>query len=587
VTTKVQRRLAAILAADVAGYSRMMAEDETGTIVRLQAIRSELIEPKIGEHRGRLVKTTGDGMLIEFRSVADAVNCAVEIQRSIAERNARVRSDHALAFRIGINVGEIIVEEDDIFGDGVNIAARLESVCQPGCVYVSGRVHEEIAGKIDLAFDNLGEKTLKNLPRPVRIFRVRTSEAGGKPGQLSGIDLPLSLPDKPSIAVMPFANMSDEATQEYFADGVCEDIIAALSRIHWLFVIARNSSFFYKGRAADVKQIARDLGVRYILEGSVRKLGARVRISTQLVDAAAGVDLWTERYDRELSDIFSLQDEITRQIASAIEPRLLAAEGTRARTRSVEELDAWELVARASSIFWRMTKADTGAAIGMLTEAIRRHPDYGPAHSMLSFAILITRQIGWSTTPSDLQKAVELAERAVELDGRDPWAQLALGQVAVARRQTDAAVFALGRALELNPNFATAHGRLGAALAYDGRSERALQHLSYAMRLSPLDPQNTFLYGNVAMAHYQARRYAEAAEYAGKAVQLRPAVVGAHRLLCACLAMEGQLEDARTALRRVKALQPDLSLAWVEQTYPLTPSPMHHFLEGLRKAGLQ
>ncbi len=464
-------------------------------------------------------------------------------------------------------------------------------------VTVSDESLTRCISEIRSALGDESQRIIKTVPKRGYLFDVRITPSNAASGVTVESDRPsasgdasaqaLRLPDRPSIAVLPFANLSGDPSQDYFSDGITEDLTTALSRIHWLFVIARNSSFFYKGQAVEVKQIARNLGVRYILEGSVRKLGERVRISSQLIDAAKGAHLWAERYDRELSDIFVLQDEITQQVASAIEPQLLTVEGKRAQARPLIDLDAWELVARASSIFWRMTKPDTNAAIAMLTDAVRRHPDYGLAHSMLAYAILIVRQIGWNATPADLQVAAELASRAAELDGRDPWAHLALGQLALARRQTDAAVFAFGRALELNPNFATAHGRLGAAFALDGQSERALQHLSYAMRLSPYDPQNAFLYGTVAMAQYQARRYAEAAEYAGKAVQLRPGVLGAHRVLCASLAMAGRMEDARASLQRLKTLQANVSLAWVAQTYPLTQLPMQRFLEGLRKCGLQ
>jgi TolB-like protein/Tfp pilus assembly protein PilF len=464
-------------------------------------------------------------------------------------------------------------------------------------VTVSDESLARCISEIRSALGDKSKRIIKTVPKRGYLFdaRIARGDAAGavtvradRPDAgREGSEQALQLPDRPSIAVLPFANLGSDPNQDYLSDGITEDITTALSRIHWLFVIARNSSFFYKGRVSEVKQIARDLGVRYILEGSVRKVGGRVRISSQLIDAAKGAHLWAERYDCELPDIFAMQDEIAQKVAAAIEPRLLTLEGTRAQACSLIDLDAWELVARASSIFWRMTKPDTEAAIALLTEAVERHPAYGLAHSMLAFAILIVRQIGWRSVPTDLQIAGELTARAAELDSRDPWAHLARGQLAVSNRETDAAVFAFARALELNPNFATAHGRLGSALAYDGRPERALQHLNYALRLSPYDPQNAFLYGNIAMAHYQARRYGEAVEFAGKAVRLRPAVTGAYRVLCAGLAMAGRIDDARAALQRIRRLQPTLSLAWVAETYPLTELPMQHFLDGLRKSGLQ
>jgi TolB-like protein len=316
---RVERRLAAILAADVAGYSRLMGEDEEGTLAALKAIRRELGDPKIAEHKGRIVKTTGDGLLVEFHSVVDAVRCAVEVQRAMAERNAGAPAEKRIEFRFGIHQGDIIVENGDIFGGGVNLAARLEGLAEPGGICVSGRVHADAAGKVDVAFDDLGEQSLKNIARPLRVYRVRL-------GEVPAADTPapaLPLPDKPSIAVLPFQNMSGDPEQEYFADGMVEEIITALSRIRWLFVIARNSTFKYKGRAVDVKQIGRELGVRYVLEGSVRKGGSRVRITAQLIDALSGAHLWADRFDGSLEDVFELQDKVAIGVAGVIEPTLL------------------------------------------------------------------------------------------------------------------------------------------------------------------------------------------------------------------------------------------------------------------------
>ena len=393
--------------------------------------------------------------------------------------------------------------------------------------------------------------------------------------------------NRPSIAVLPFVNMSGDSEQEYFADGISEDIITGLSKLRWFFVIARNSSFTYKAKAVDVKRAARELGVRYILEGSVRRAGNRVRITAQLIDASTGNHVWADRYDGDLTDIFALQDEITKKVVSAIEPRLLEAEGMRALARPPADLDAWELVARASSIFWRMTPADSEAAISLYRQAVQQHSSYAPAHSMLAVALLMSRFIGWTAMPPNLKEAADLATRAAELDGGDPWAHLALGQLATMRRQTDAAVHAFQQALELNPNFAAAHGFLGYALALDGQSEPALEHLTQALSLSPHDPQNIVFMIGLGLAHYQAGRYNETVKYSQNVAQQRSEHFGAHRQLCASLAQAGRTEEARATLERLKQLQPNVSLAWVNENLPLTPQAMKHYLDGLRKAGLE
>jgi TolB-like protein/Tfp pilus assembly protein PilF len=398
---------------------------------------------------------------------------------------------------------------------------------------------------------------------------------------------PPQLPGKPSIAVLPFTNMSGDPEQEYFSEGITEDIITALSHIRWLFVIARNSSFSYKGRVADVKQVARELGVRFVLEGSVRKLGSRVRITVQLMDALSGAHHWAERYDRDLVDIFALQDEITRSVAAAIEPRLLAVEGIRSQQRPGVELDAWDMVARAMSRFWRMTGTDIEAAIVTLKEAVARHPDYGPAHSMLAFCLVLAGHFGWLPLFEVPRLALESARRAVELDDNDPWAYLALGYVAFVARQTDDAAAHFRRAIELNPNFAAAHGYWGYALAFDGRSDQAIERLALAIRMSPHDRQNSIYMGGLAVANYLARRYDQAIEWARKAVQQGPSITPPHRILCASLAQAGHRDEAHAVLERVRELQPYFSIDWITRMVPYTPGPMKHFLEGLRKAGLK
>src|SRR5690242_9971761 len=374
------RRLTAILAADVAGYSRLMGADEEGTHERLRAHLRELIEPKIAEHRGRVVKNTGDGLLAEFPSVVDAVRCGVEVQRGMAERNAPLPAEQRIEFRIGINLGDVIAEADDIFGDGVNVAARLEALAEPGGICVSRVIRDQVRDRLDCTFEDLGEQQAKNIARPVRVYRVRErTTIKEEPSPAS--PQPLPLPDKPSIAVLPFANMSGDPEQEYFVDGMVEEIITALSRIRWLFVIARNSSFTFKGQAVDVKQVARELGVRYILEGSVRKAGGRVRITAQLIDAVTGTHLWADRFDGSLEDVFELQDRVAINVAGVIEPALQAAEMRRSAARPTPDLGAYDLYLRALAAYLPMTKERIFEALGLLDQAIAIDRHYGPALS--------------------------------------------------------------------------------------------------------------------------------------------------------------------------------------------------------------
>jgi adenylate cyclase len=576
---RVDRRLAAILAADVAGYSRLMGTDEEGTLAALKACRRELVDPKIAEHRGRIVKTTGDGALVEFASAVDATRCAMEIQHAMAERNTEVVEDHRIEFRMGINVGDIIIDEGDIYGDGVNIAARVETLARPGAICVSGTAYQQIKGKLALEFSDMGEQQLKNIAEPIQVYTIRLDGARARPA--------LALPDKPSIAVLPFQNMSDDSQQEYFADGISEDIITALSKLRWLFVIARNSSFTYKGKAVDVKRVSRELGVRYVLEGSVRKGGNRVRITAQLIDAASNNHIWADHYDGDLTDIFALQDEITKRVVAAIEPKLLEAEGVRSQSRSSDNLGAWELLTQANSLFWRLTKAEGQAAVAILRQVVERYPTYAPAHSMLAFMLLVSRQIGWLVIEPQVKEPAALAARAAELDDSDPWAHLALGYVAITRRNTDEAVEEFRRALDLNPNFAAAHGYLGFALALSGQSKEAIEHIEQAIRMSPHDPQNALFNIGLAGAHYLAGRYTEAVSFGRKAMQQRFGLTNGHRIYIASLAQAGQIDEARAALVRLQELHPENSIAWIEKNIPYTPGPMAKFLDGMRKAGLK
>ena len=581
------RRLAAILAADVAGYSRLMGADEEGTLERLKALRADVIDPKIAEHHGRIVKTTGDGLLVEFASVVDAVRCAVQVQRGLESRNAVIPADIRIEFRVGINLGDIIIDESDIYGDGVNVAARLEAIAEPGGICVSGIVHDQVRDKLDLAFEDMGEQVLKNIARPVRVYRVQLASADIATTGSSVKPTPaLALPDKPSIAVLPFQNMSGDPEQEYFADGMVEEIITALSRIRWFFVIARNSTFTYKGRAVDVKQVGRELGVRYVLEGSVRKAANRIRITAQLVEAATGNHVWAERYDRELADIFAVQDEITERVVAAIEPELYAAEQVRSQSKPPDSLDAWECVIRALSCIGQGTRDENTEAEALCRRAIAIAPGYARAHSLLAWALL--RRSVWSGNLRMVVPEVSAeTQTALALDDRDPWAHFAQGILQQRLRHPGDAVRSLRRALELNPNFALAHAFLGNALSLLREHQDAVDSAEHALRLSPRDRLVGY-YASVALAqvHFAAGRYSECATWARNVIEKSPDFLPGHFHLAAALAMQGDLITAAEARDTLLRLQPEFSLIWMTENAPQTGELAERLCEGLRKAGV-
>jgi adenylate cyclase len=575
------RRLAAILAADVAGYSRLIGTDEGGTLERLRTLRRELLDPKIAEHRGRLVKTTGDGLLVEFGSVVDALRCAVDVQREMGGHNAEVSPDNRIEFRIGINVGDIVVEDGDIFGDGVNVAARLEALAEPGGICVAARVQEDAAGKLDLAFEDLGEQQLKNITRPVRVYRVviATGPAMTRPSTNP------PLPDKPSIAVLPFANMSGDPEQEYFADGMVEEIITALSRIRWLFVIARNSSFTYKGQAVDVKQVGRELGVCYVLEGSVRKAGGRVRITAQLIDAETGAHLWADRYDRDLADIFAVQDEITERVVAAIEPELYAAEHIRSQRKPQQSLDAWECIIRALAYVGQSTRAGGEEAEALCRRAIAIAPDYGQAHSLLAWVIL--RRTAPSQLDAVLPEASAEARTALRLDERDPWAHIVQGSVLFRMRRHEEAERSYRRALECNPNSALAHAALGYALAAQGKYEEAIGNAERASRLSPGNSLAEAQAAHVIVfARFGIGEYAASETAARDMLERYPEYLPAYYVLIPASVLQGKLDTATMALSDVLRLQPDLSLAWFRQNMPWVGEIGERLFQGWRAAGV-
>jgi adenylate cyclase len=579
----MERRLAAILAADIAGYSRLMGADEERTHAQIKDLRKTLIDPLISEYRGHLVKTTGDGALVEFASALDAVRCSIAIQRAVKQRNVDIPEEHRIIFRMGINIGDIMFDEGDIYGDGVNVAVRLESAAKPGAICLSDNVYQQTKGKVALDVVALGEQQFKNIAQPIRVYAVYVD---GEPQSIH--PSPTLLPSKPSIAVLPFNNMSADPEQDYFADGIVEDIITALSKFRWLFVIARNSSFVYKGRAIDVKQVGRELGVRYVLEGSVRRAGNRLRVSVQLVDTISGVHHWAERYDRDLTDIFVLQDEITRSVAAAIEPQMLLAEGVRSLSHSPDDLDAWELVAKAFAHFWRVTREDNEIAIAMLTDSVTRYPNYAPSHSLLAVSYVLACHMGWLSHEKALSTGWRHAQRALELDENDAWVHIALGYLELIGRRTERALSAFRRAAELNPNSAMGHAFLGRALAFAGYDQEAIAHCEEAARLSPNDPQAALFLGPIGIAHYLAGRFNQAIDSLTQSGSLRPGEFGIQRLLCASLAQAGRLEEARALLKTIKERQPYISIEWIKKNVPYqTPDLMERFLDGIRKAGLE
>jgi TolB-like protein/class 3 adenylate cyclase len=520
---RVERRLAAILAADVAGYSRLMGDDEEGTLAALKAIRRQLVDPKIKEHRGRVVKTTGDGALVEFASVIDAVRCAVDVQRDMAERNAEIQAARRIEFRIGINVGDIIIDEDDIYGDGVNVAARLEALAEPGGICVSRVVRDQVRDKLDFIFDDKGEQQVKNIARPVRVYLIRPGEPAQSTAVAAAPDTaPPPLPAKPSIAVLPFANMSNDPEQEYFADGIAEDIITSLSRLSGFFVIARNSTFTYKDRAVDVKTIARELGVRYVLEGSVRKAANRVRVTAQLVEGATGNHVWAERYDRELADIFAVQDEITETIVGALEPRLHVAEIIRAQHKVPSSLDAWDLVMQAMDRISRFTDADSRAAIALLDRAIAIDPGYARAYAHKAWLTIWRAFQGWDPMREAIATAGDSVAKGRQFDAGEPWVYVARIMVCTATLNGGEAVAAARKAIELNPNFAYGYSFLGVALAASGDGDAAIAAVDHAVRLSPRDLLRDEFELFYAFAYFQKGDYAKAADFAAAAASLRP-----------------------------------------------------------------
>jgi TolB-like protein len=574
---RVERRLAAILAVDIAGYSRLMGADEIGTLTALKALRREIVDPTIAEHRGRIVKTTGDGMLVEFASAVDAVTCAMAVQGMMAER--RAASEQKISFRIGINIGDIIIDGDDIFGDGVNVAARVENECVPGSVYLSGGAFEQVRGKTEFAFDDLGEKNLKNIDRPVRLFSARAASSETAAAK------PLVLPDKSSIAVLPFENMSGDHEQEYFADGMVEDIITALSRFKSLFVIARNSSFTYKGKAVDIKQIGRELGVRYVLEGSVRRAGNRLRITSQLIDAQSGAHVWADRFEGSPQDVFALQDEVTEKVVVAIAPRVERAEISRALRRSSDNTDAYDCYLKGLSC----VAHDTNRALDLFTRANALDPDFASAYGMAMFCH--ANRVGFGLTKDIAHEREEVSRlwQIVARIGNDDGVAMAQAGWAVAYilRDLPSAKKLIDRAVELNPNIASAWNSLGWVNVWLGNPAVAMEQLFRSHRLDPNPSFNTTLAG-MAHAHFFLDRFEEAFGYAEQVLRRNPNAHPGLRIAAASAAFAGRADEAHRLAAHLLEVDPAFCVSRLKEY--LGPYQRAEFVEkyaeGLRRAGL-
>ena len=571
------RRLAAILAADIAGYSALMGSDEARTVSDLKGHQAVVL-PMVGEFGGRVIDTAGDGMLAEFPSVLNAVECAVAIQRKMVERNAAVEPERHMEFRIGINLGDVIYDNDRIFGDGVNVAARLEGFAEPGGICISGKVHDEIRARIGLAYEDLGAKQLKNIAEPVRVYGIRLDRAPKR--------TVLALPDKPSIAVLPFQNMSGDPEQEFFSDGMTEDIITDLSKVSALFVIARNSSFSYKGRSVKVQEIGRDLGVRFVLEGSVRKAGNRVRITAQLIDAGSGGHLWAERFDRDLTDIFSTQDEVVEKIVGTLAVTLTRGEEQRLRRRDTGNVDAYECWLRARNLLGRGTRELIAQAKAMHRRAIEIDQNFAAPHAGLALAAISDYASGWALDPAQaLDEAERWARRAVELNDQEPVSHMALGAVLLWRRDYEGALAESRRMMALDPNFAQGYAASGLGLTYAGRAAEALEPIAMAMRLDPHYPD--MLLHFLAQANFSLGKYEIAAQQLLERIARNPGTDASRMFLASCYGHLGRAEEARAAWAELLKVNPDFSVMQRARVLPYKdPGDFQRIVDGLTKAGL-
>jgi adenylate cyclase len=577
---RVERRLTAILAADIAGYSRLMGADEEGTLAEMKAIRRGLVDPKIDEHRGRIVKTTGDGLLAEFASVVDAMRCAIELQRGMAKRNAGKDQRERIEFRVGVNVGDIILDGGDIFGDGVNVAARLQALAEPGGICASARVQEDVRGKLDISLVDDGEHQLKNIAWPVRVYRVDLfSETPPRPT--------LALPDKPSIAVLPFDTMSGERDLSYLADGIVEAITAALSCIRSFFVIARNSAFTYKGKAANVRDVGNELGVAYVLEGSVQKAGTRLRIIVQLIETEGGAHVWAGRYDGTTDDLFDLQDRITEQVAGALQPSIRIAEVERARRKRPQDLGAYGYTMRAMPHVWALEKEESAKALGLLDKALAIDADYPLALSLAGWCHAQRSVYQWAEDIGHTQaRALSLAERAAAISSDDPLILAVLGAIHTFVRNHGTARVLLERALSIDPNAAWAWTRLGWLDNYADKPDQAIEKFERALRLSPLDPANFNNHVGIGSSHEVAGRHDQAAAMYRRGLEEQPHALWIYRNLASSLAGAGRMAEAREAYAQLMRAYPDLTAAKFRQAMVFSSATLDRMVANLQKLGL-
>jgi adenylate cyclase len=580
---RVERHLAAILAADVAGYSRMMGEDEIGTLSALKKLRRDVLDPKVRANRGRIAKTTGDGVLAEFASVVDAVGCAVEIQRLLSKHGA---ATPGIRLRMGINLGDIIKDGTDIYGDGVNIAARLEALAEPGGILVSNTVHDHVRGKLPLEFEDQGERDLKNIARPIRVYRVRVAAERPAATASAAPRLALPMPDKPSIAVLPFANLSGDPEQDFVADGLTEDIITGLARLSWLFVIARNSTFVYKGKSIDVRRVARELGVRYVLEGSVRVAGKQIRITGQLIEAETGKHIWAQKYDHVLEDLFAVQDDITERVVAAVEPHLYAEEGFRAASQHPDNVDAWGRVVRAMGMVSKLERLQNEEAQRLLGSVIAISPRYARAHALLGWAKWWAVLCYWTADARAGQsEAAAHAQDALAFDPADPWGRMVAGLCLSSSGQHDRALAELRAALDLNPSFALGHMAYGWGLLRAGRFDQAIAETRQALRLSPLDSFSGFYTTIHGLALLGARRFEEALPFLRSSILAFAEYAGHYNTLISCCGHVGLLAEANEYIAVRNKIGPSLRLSVLRQNL----AHFAHrdvFIEGLKKAGV-
>ncbi len=579
----MERRLAAVLAADMAGYSRLMEADEQGTLARLRTHRIELIDPAIAKNQGRIIKTTGDGMLVEFQSVADAVKCAVEVQERMRRRNSDVPEERRIQFRIGINLGDIIFDQDDIYGDGVNIAARLEQLADIGGVCVTGPVYDQVAGRLEVAFDDLGEKSLKNISRPVRVYRAviespeqKAAHGEGQPAQKRAVV-------KPTVAVLPFANMSGDPEQEFFVDGLTEDILTELSRRRELFVISRTSTFVYKGQAVNLREVAKKLGAQYLVEGSVRKSGDRLRVTVQLIDTASDAHIWAERYDRKLDDIFAIQDEVTAAIVATLPGRLEAAQHDQLARKKPSSMVAYECVLAAKVLHHRSTREDNIEALKLIDRAVELDPEYAHAHAWRGCILGQSWGYGWVGDKDAIfaEIAVEL-EKALSLDDNDADVHRILAAVNIVHDDLSRARYHQERALALNPNYDLVVVQMGELLTWLGRPEEGIEWIRKAMQLNPHHPAR--FWSHLGRAHFAARQYGKSIE---AFMHLSAMDVQQHAFVAACYGWLGDRTAAAAHVARLRELDPGFDMEKLLKTmHYANESDLQHFREGLTKAGI-